>query len=92
MLTLLSRPFIRFSINLRAFAPQRLLLDARRMATDQQPVAIAAHPKADQLVEHDGKIYSTVREGRAFILVPPKARTSVDPQAKSKSKAGEHVN
>ncbi|KAK5169642.1 RNA methyltransferase tRNA(m5U54)methyltransferase [Saxophila tyrrhenica] len=55
------------------------------MTTEDQPVAIAAEPKAGQTVEHDGKVYTTVREGKAFILVPPKARTSVDP----KSKAGD---
>lgn len=50
---------------------------------------IATEPRAGQTIEHDGKTYTTIREGRAFILVPPNTRTSVDPQAKSK--AGEHV-
>ena len=58
------------------------------MAADSTPVTVKSDAKEGQLVEHEDKIYTTVREGKAFILVPPKARTSVDPQ--SKSKAGEH--
>lgn len=51
--------------------------------------SIAADPKAGQEVEHGGKTYTTVREGKAYILVPPNAQTLVDPQAKPK--AGEHI-
>lgn len=62
----------------------------KKMDTEQEPpVPVTASPKKDQRVEHDGKIFTTVQEGKAYILVPPNARTSVDPQAKSK--AGEHV-
>ncbi|GAB7346201.1 hypothetical protein MBLNU457_4939t1 [Dothideomycetes sp. NU457] len=39
-------------------------------------------PKEGQLVEHQGTTYTTIKEGLAHILVPPGARTSVDPQAK----------
>ena len=59
------------------------------MATQQDPVPITAGPLKGQLVEHDGKVLTTIREGKAYILVPPNARTAVDPKAKSK--AGEHV-
>ena len=55
----------------------------------QDAVRITAPPAAGQEVEHDRKVFTTVKEGKAYILVPPKARTSVDPQ--TKSKAGEHV-
>lgn len=54
----------------------------------QEPVPIASTPATGQLVKHDGRTYETVREGRAYILIPPNTRTSVDPQAKAK--AGEH--
>lgn len=60
-----------------------------RMASTTSAAAITADPKAGQSIEHEGRTYTTVREGRAFILVPPNAQTSVDPQAKPK--AGEHV-
>nr|XP_023907974.1 tRNA (guanine(26)-N(2))-dimethyltransferase, mitochondrial-like [Quercus suber] len=57
------------------------------MAT-QTPVPLTASPGEGQLVEHDGVIYDTVREGQAYILVPPNARSSVDPKAATKA-AGE---
>jgi tRNA (guanine26-N2/guanine27-N2)-dimethyltransferase len=47
---------------------------------EQVPVPLTAAPAADQLVEHDGKTYRTIREGQAYILVPPKARTELDPR------------
>ena len=62
------------------------------MESDQLPVQITAAPVNGQLVEHNGKIFNTIREGNAYILVPPNARTSLDPQAKGKAKAGEHVS
>lgn len=64
----------------------------KEMAKDASslPVPLTAEPATGQLVEHEGKIYTTVKEGKAYILVPPNARTSVDPQAKSK--AGEHIS
>lgn len=58
------------------------------MASEDAPVQITADPKAGQRVEHDGKASTTIKEGLAYILVPPNARTSVDPQAKSKPDAG----
>nr|POE78652.1 isoform 2 of trna (guanine(26)-n(2))-dimethyltransferase, mitochondrial [Quercus suber] len=51
----------------------------------QRPVPLSAPPAAGQSVEHDGIIYNTVREGKAYILVPPNARTSVDPKATTKA-------
>ena len=62
---------------------------SRHMATSG-PVPIDAAPAVGQLVEHDGNVFETIREGLAFILVPPNTRTSVDPQAKAK--AGEHLH
>jgi tRNA (guanine26-N2/guanine27-N2)-dimethyltransferase len=47
---------------------------------EQDPVPLTAAPAADQLVQHDGKTYRTIREGQAYILVPPKARTELDPR------------
>ena len=61
----------------------------KAMETERVPVSVAEPPLKDQLVEHNGKIFTTVREGKAHILVPPHARTSVDPQAKAR--AGEHI-
>ncbi|KAF2767609.1 N2,N2-dimethylguanosine tRNA methyltransferase [Teratosphaeria nubilosa] len=55
------------------------------MAESEQAVPISAPPTAGQLVEHDGKRYTTIREGQAHILIPPNTRTTVDPK---KSKAG----
>lgn len=52
-------------------------------------VGITAPPLAGQLIEHEGKTYETVREGHAYILIPPNTQKSVDPQAKAK--AGEHL-
>lgn len=56
---------------------------------DPNPVQITSAPARGQIVQHEGKTYTTIQEGKAYILVPPNARTSVDPQAKSKANAGE---
>lgn len=61
------------TIATRRFAP-------KAMAEDVAPVQITAAPAAGQSVEHEGKIFTTIKEGSAYILVPPNARTSVDPQ------------
>lgn len=53
------------------------------MDADPESVPITAEPKQDQLVEHNGTLFKTIREGKAYILVPPNARTSVNPQAKA---------
>jgi tRNA (guanine26-N2/guanine27-N2)-dimethyltransferase len=49
------------------------------MATQPAPVQITATPAVGQSVEHNGKTFNTVKEGSAYILVPPNAQTSVDP-------------
>lgn len=49
----------------------------------QSPVNLDAQPKEGQLVTHEGTTYNTIKEGLAYILVPPNARTSTDPQAKN---------
>lgn len=56
---------------------------------------LTATPQEGQLVQHDGLTYRTIREGLAYILVPPNAKTSQDPR--TKPKAGEprirpHIN
>ncbi|KAL1311259.1 hypothetical protein AAFC00_001448 [Neodothiora populina] len=50
------------------------------MSTNSSPVSIRESPAEGQSVEHDGTVYTTIREGGAFILVPPNARTSQDPK------------
>lgn len=47
---------------------------------DQESVPLSTAPAVDQLVQHNGKTYRTIREGQAYILVPPKARTELDPR------------
>lgn len=59
--------------------------------TDQAPVPLTAAPVADQLVEHDGKLYRTIREGQAYILVPPKARTELDPRIAKEASENQKV-
>ena len=60
------------------------------MESEEPPVPVTASPKRDQLVEHNGKVFKTVQEGKAYVLVAPNARTSVDPKAKVK--AGKHIH
>jgi len=45
---------------------------------ESRAAQITDQPKEGQLVSHQGKDYRTIREGRAYILVPPKARTELD--------------
>lgn len=76
----------RYSDSLRPFAT----LNVRRTPShtkmeDRDPAAINAPPSMDQTVRHEGKIYTTIKEGNAYILVPPNARTSVNPTAKAKA-------
>lgn len=51
-------------------------------------VPLTSVPADGQLVEHNGATYSTIREGQAYILIPPNTQLSVNPQA-NKAKAGE---
>jgi tRNA (guanine26-N2/guanine27-N2)-dimethyltransferase len=55
-------------------------LRRRANMAEQDCVPLTAAPAADQLVQHDGKTYRTIREGQAYILIPPKARTELDPR------------
>lgn len=57
------------------------------MAT-QAPVPITSTPQAGQLIEHNGNNYDTIREGQAYILIPPNTKLSVDPNAKAKTDDG----
>ena len=78
-----------FHVTLTCTSPKPF--EEKTMATSEAaPVEITAEPKAGQIVQHGDKIFTAIREGCAYILVPPKARTAVDPQAKSK--AGEHMD
>ncbi|KAI6894700.1 hypothetical protein KC318_g11769, partial [Hortaea werneckii] len=54
------------------------------MSTTDRPAPLSANPTEGQLIQHAGKTYETIREGKAFILSPPNTRKSVDPQAQSK--------
>ncbi|GME63507.1 Dimethylguanosine tRNA methyltransferase [Neofusicoccum parvum] len=53
-------------------------------ATSDAPASLADPPRAAQLVLHDGKKYNTVKEGKAYILVPPNTATSTDPKKQGK--------
>ncbi|PNS20753.1 N2,N2-dimethylguanosine tRNA methyltransferase [Sphaceloma murrayae] len=54
-------------------------------STDQNSEAtLETQPAAGQTVIHEGVRYTTIKEGLAHILVPPNAKTSVDPKAAGK--------
>ncbi|KAF2084841.1 TRM-domain-containing protein [Saccharata proteae CBS 121410] len=44
------------------------------------PVSITALPSPGQLVQHEGRVYTTVKEGLANILIPPGTATTLDPK------------
>ncbi|EMC92670.1 hypothetical protein BAUCODRAFT_77281 [Baudoinia panamericana UAMH 10762] len=71
----------RLCLSQTVILPNRLC--AIRTMAGSAAVPLSATPKPGQTVEHDGKTYDTVREGLAYILIPPNTRTSVDPQANS---------
>ncbi|THW73170.1 N2,N2-dimethylguanosine tRNA methyltransferase [Aureobasidium pullulans] len=64
----------------------RAVIHKREFTTTQfrMSATIESQPAVDQLIEHNGKSYSTVKEGLAYILVPPNARTEQDPKSKKK--------
>ena len=62
------------------------------MATQPAPVQITATPAAGQSVEHNGKIFTTIKEGSAYILVPPNSPTSVDPSRSLPTDGSESQN
>lgn len=43
------------------------------------PVSISEPPSANQKILHDGKTYTTIKEGLAYVLIPPDAPLSQDP-------------
>lgn len=50
-------------------------------ATTETPtVSIDANPRAAQIIRHQGKDYTTIKEGLAHILVPHGVPTSTDPK------------
>ncbi|EKG20353.1 N2N2-dimethylguanosine tRNA methyltransferase, partial [Macrophomina phaseolina MS6] len=53
------------------------------------PASISDPPRADQHVLHNGIEYTTVKEGKAYILKPPRAATFVDPKKAGKLDADE---
>ena len=44
------------------------------------PVPLTTAPKDNQNVEHESALYTTIREGRAYILIPPNAPRLLDPK------------
>jgi hypothetical protein len=75
-----SRPGVQHVLPRPLFA----ILSHRKMST----VPLDSPPAVGQLVSHDGATYSTVREGLAYILIPPNTQLSAEPKAKT-AKAGE---
>lgn len=57
----------------------------------ENAVPITASPNAGQVVAHQGETYRTIREGQAYILVPPKARTELDPRAAADASESQKV-
>ncbi|KAF7188705.1 tRNA (guanine(26)-N(2))-dimethyltransferase, mitochondrial [Pseudocercospora fuligena] len=51
----------------------------------QTAVPITTKPATGQIIEHEGKTYETIREGQAYILIPPNTQKHVNPQAKAKN-------
>jgi tRNA (guanine26-N2/guanine27-N2)-dimethyltransferase len=43
------------------------------------PVPLTAKPAVGQLVEHHGQTYTTIKEGLAYVLIPPEATLLTDP-------------
>lgn len=48
-----------------------------------EAVSISAAPAENQVIAHDGKRFTTVREGQAFILVPESAKKPENEKAKA---------
>ena len=66
----------------------RFVQTGAKMSGSAGPKGIDSAPAPDQLIEHNGTIYNTIREGLAHILVPPNARTETDPKASRKGGDG----
>lgn len=43
--------------------------------------SLSDRPESGQTVQHNGKTYKTIQEGRAYILIPPDAPHHTDPKA-----------
>ncbi|KAB2576590.1 Dimethylguanosine tRNA methyltransferase [Lasiodiplodia theobromae] len=59
---------------------------AETFTASTAPASLADPPRPAQRVLHDGKEYTTVKEGMAHILIPPNTATSVDPKKHAKSR------
>ncbi|KAF2144989.1 uncharacterized protein K452DRAFT_284380 [Aplosporella prunicola CBS 121167] len=57
-------------------------------STSASSVPLSAEPRADQRVTHEGREYTTIKEGLAYILVPPNAITEADPKKAGKYEEG----
>ena len=64
---------------------QELSRDEDRADQSMAPAAIASTPKEGQLVAHDRKEFTTIREGLAYILVPKDAPTLLDTKQHQKA-------
>lgn len=50
-----------------------------------ETVSLSASPAEGQVIAHDGKTYTTVREGLAYILIPVDSSSTVDPKLNGKT-------
>lgn len=48
-------------------------------SAQSNPASISDPPSANQKILHDGKTYTTIKEGLAYVLIPPDAPLSQDP-------------
>jgi tRNA (guanine26-N2/guanine27-N2)-dimethyltransferase len=70
-------------VSLRAYLrTEATMADAMETdaGVDTNSVPLSAPPKAGQHVSHEDKIYTTVKEGQAYILIPPGEKLSQKPQ------------
>jgi tRNA (guanine26-N2/guanine27-N2)-dimethyltransferase len=52
------------------------------MANITSHASISTPPSSGQFIEHEGKQYTTIQEGLAYILIPPEAPLQTDPRQK----------
>jgi tRNA (guanine26-N2/guanine27-N2)-dimethyltransferase len=57
----------------------------------QDPVSLSAPPREGQQVQHNGGLFTTIREGEAFILIPPNVKLSVDPTSAKQNEEKQSV-
>lgn len=53
-------------------------------AASSVPASLSDPPRPGQRVLHDGREYTTVKEGKAHVLFPPNSATSTDPKKQGK--------